>query len=278
VVADNLYSGTEIDFDNIQLLDTLARQAALTIDNALTYQDLQKAQRELVSAERLVAVGEMAARVSHEIRNPLATIGGFARSVLKKPEDINSVKRKTEVVVKEIARLEELLNDLLDMARPRVLSLEPQSINEIVEHAILLADADLKANGAAVERELAPDLPKVPCDRSRLLQAFLNTIRNGAQAMPNGGTMCVRTNLLQRGPSSPAFVQIHIADSGTGISARAMKQVFDPFFSTKVSGSGLGLAVTKRIIQDHGGQIDLDSEEGKGTTFTFSLPVSNEPM
>jgi len=274
VFADNLYSGSQIEDDDVQLLDTLAQQAGLTIDNALTYAALQQAQRELVSSERLVAVGEMAARVSHEIRNPLATIGGFARSVLKKPDDIESVKRKTQVVVDEVTRLEELLTDLLDMARPRPLDLREQNINELAEHALLLAEADIRTMNARVEREFAPELPTVKLDRSRMLQALLNTIRNGAQAMPDGGELKVITRLIPKSELRPEMVEIAVADNGVGISEKAMRQVFDPFFSTKVSGSGLGLAVTKRIIQDHGGQIDVHSREGKGTTFIFSLPVA----
>ena len=273
VFADNLYSNSAIEADDIQLLDTLAGQAALTIDNALTYQALQGAQRELVSAERLVAVGEMAARVSHEIRNPLATIGGFGHSILKKPNDETSVTRKARVIVSEVARLEELLTDLLDMARARPLQPAPESLGEIVEHALLLAEADLRAYNVSVERELAPDLPMICVDRARLLQALLNTMRNGAQAMPDGGTLRVTTRLIADHEEQGEKLQIAIADSGTGISERALKQVFDPFFSTKVSGSGLGLAVTRRIIEDHGGHIDVDSAEGRGTTFFFMLPL-----
>ena len=285
VFADNLYSGSSINDDDVQLLDTLAQQAGLTIDNALTYRDLRDAQKELVSSERLVAVGEMAARVSHEIRNPLATIGGFARSVLKKPDDVEGVNRKIGVVVSEVARLEELLTDLLDMARPRPLDFQAQSINEMLEHALLLAESELKSHGATVVRELSPDLPPARVDRSRILQALLNTIRNGAQAMNQPGTMRVATRLVRMASSTnddtnvsstneEEWIQVEIADSGVGISERAMKQVFDPFFSTKVSGSGLGLAVTKRIIQDHGGKIDVKSQEGEGTTFFFLLPVA----
>ena len=275
VFADNLYSNNAIEPDDIQLLDTLAQQAALTIDNALTYQALQSAQRELVSAERLVAVGEMAARVSHEIRNPLATIGGFGHSILKKPDDEGAVKRKARVIVSEVARLEELLTDLLDMARARPLQLAPESMGEIIEHALLLAEADLRAYNVQVERDLAPDLPLMCVDRARLLQALLNTLRNGAQAMPDGGILRVATRLEPVQPDAAAGEQlkIQIADSGTGISERALKQVFDPFFSTKVSGSGLGLPVTRRIIQDHGGHIEVESSEGSGTTFTFLLPL-----
>lgn len=275
VIADNLYSGAAIDEGDVQLLDTLAQQAGLTIDNALSYEALQSAQRELVSAERLVAVGEMAARVSHEIRNPLATIGGFARSVLKKADDEAGVRRKVGVIVSEVARLEELLTDLLDMARPRPLDFQLHSINEVVEHALLLADADVRNCGALVRRELAPDLPPIAVDRARLLQAFLNTIRNGAQAMPDGGTLRLSTHLGHR-PGVGAVIEVAIADSGVGIPQRALKSVFDPFFSTKVSGSGLGLAVTKRILQDHHGQIEVTSAEGRGTTFTFVLPLQRK--
>jgi PAS domain S-box-containing protein len=277
VMADNLYSGSLIDSDDVQLLDTLAQQAGLTIDNALAYEALQRAQRELVSAERLVAVGEMAARVSHEIRNPLATIGGFARSVMRKTDDEAGVKRKVGVIVSEVARLEELLTDLLDMARPRPLDLQPQSINEVVEHALLLADADLR--DVTLEKDLATDLPPVWLDRGRILQAFLNTIRNGAQAMPDGGVMRVSTCMGGKPASGDLpTLRVAIEDSGVGIPQRALKSVFDPFFSTKVSGSGLGLPVTKRIIQDHGGRIDVKSEEGLGTTFIFDLPIDRRPI
>lgn len=274
VLADNLYSGAPIHDGDIQLLDTLAQQAGLTIDNALAYEALQRAQRELMSAERLVAVGEMAARVSHEIRNPLATIGGFARSVLKKAEDVAGVRSKVGIIVAEVERLEELLTDLLDMARPRPLDLQAQPINEVVEHAILLADADIRGADVRLEKDLNPDLPLIAVDRGRLLQAFLNTIRNGAQAMPDGGVMHIATRISSRAAEK---LEIEIKDSGLGISQRALKSVFDPFFSTKVSGSGLGLAVTKRIIQDHGGQIEVFSEEGQGTTFVFSLPLNPIP-
>ena len=269
VVADNLYSQAPIEDDDVRLLETVAQQAALTIDNALTYQALHKAQNELVSAERLVAVGEMAARVSHEIRNPLATIGGWARSILKKPDDSAGVRRKISIITDEVSRLEELLTDLLDMARPRDLVLEPQSINEIVEHALLLAEADIKASGVTLEQNLALNLPSALLDRRRVLQALLNTLRNGAQAMVDGGILGVETRLLPDANS----LQVEVRDTGAGIPQRALKQIFDPFFSTKIRGSGLGLAVTLRIIRDHNGTIEVFSDEGKGTRFLMTLPL-----
>lgn len=272
VLADNLYSGTPIEDDDLRLLDTVAQQAGLTIDNALTYQALSKAQREVASAERLVAVGEMAARVSHEIRNPLSTIGGFARSLLKRPDDADMVRRKTEVIVEEVSRLEELLTDLLDMARPRELDLQPHSINDIAERALLLANADIKASGVEVEKHLTPDPPLLLCDGRRLLQCLLNAMRNAAQAMPDGGTLTVETHIVRETPDG-VHIEFEVCDTGVGIPQKALKQVFDPFFSTKMRGSGLGLPVTLRIIRDHGGDINVYSEEGEGTRFVISLPL-----
>lgn len=273
VLADNLYSMAPIEEDDLRLLDTVAQQAGLTVDNALTYQDLQKAQKDLVAAERLGAVGEMAARVSHEIRNPLATIGGFARSILRRADDIDDVQKKTGIIVEEVERLEELLSDLLDMARPRELDLQLHNINDIVDHALLLAGADVKAFNVEVKKELQPDLPSVLVDRRRLLQALLNTMRNGAQAMPNGGMMFVATRISQKSENSPPMLEIEVRDTGVGIPERALKQIFDPFFSTKIRGSGLGLAVTLRIIRDHGGDIDVFSGPNEGTVFVISLPL-----
>jgi len=274
VLADNLYSGAPIEPDALQLLETLAQQAGLTVDNALTYRALQKAQRELMSAERLVAVGEMAARVSHEIRNPLTTIGGFARGVLRHASDPAVVREKAEIIVNEVERLETLLTDLLDMAVGRPLEVQRQNVNDIVEHSLLLADADIQANRVCVERHLATDLPELEVDRGRLLQALLNTLRNGAQAMETGGALVVTTRVA--GSTAQPMLEIEVKDSGSGIPERALKQVFDPFFSTKIRGSGLGLAITRRIVQDHGGMIDVYSNEGEGTTFILCFPLPAE--
>jgi len=268
IFADNLYSGAPIETDDIQLLDALSQQAGLTIANALAYQALQLAQRELVGAERLAAVGEMAARVSHEIRNPLATVGGFARSIAKKPDNADEVRRKSGIIVDEVERLEDLLNDLLEMAKPRTLDLQSQSINAIVEHALLLAESEITAHLVQVEKTLDKTLPSILCDRARVLQAVLNIIRNGAQAMPDGGTLRVQTKRSENGE----YLQVIVQDSGMGITGQALKHVFDPFFSTKLKGSGLGLAITRRILRDHGGEIDVHSEPGQGTNFILNWP------
>jgi signal transduction histidine kinase len=270
VLADNAFSGNLIEESDVQLLDSLAGQAGLTIDNARTYQELQKAQKELVNSERLAVVGDMTARLSHEIRNPLATIGGFARRLVKHPEDAEMVQRNASVIVNETERLEELLNDLLEMALPSQIELESQHLSEVLDQALLLASADFIALNVEVERDYDPSIPEVHLDRARLLQALLNIVRNGAQAMPNGGVLRVSTTM-----KNPDTVQIRISDQGKGISENALKHVFDPFYSTKIKGSGLGLPITWQIIQDHGGNIEVESEINKGTTFIISLPLQS---
>jgi signal transduction histidine kinase len=281
VIADNLYSSTPIEEADLQLLDTLARQAGLAIDNARTYEALQKAQKDLLAADRLVVIGELAARISHEIRNPLATIGGWARNLLRKPDNPSEVQRKAGIIVDEVKRLEELLTDVLGIARARPLNLEPHRINEIVERALMLAEADIRASKVEIHKQLDDALPLTRVDRSRLLQALLNIIRNGAQSMSGkeDGVLriCTRFNqpsqlLLNEKPDAKSWIDIEVRDEGKGISEQALKQVFDPFFSTKLSGSGLGLSVTRRIVQDHGGEIEVESEPGQGTSFVLRLP------
>lgn len=281
VIADNLYSDTPVEAGDLQLLDTLARQAGLALDNARAYEQLQKAQKDLLAADRLVVIGELAARVSHEIRNPLATIGGWARNLTRKADNPAEVQRKAGIITDEVKRLEELLTDVLGMSRARPLNLEPNQINEIIERALMLAEADIKANNVRVDRQLDGDLPITLVDRNRLLQALLNIIRNGAQAMSGKGEGVLRIatrltrpseDVLLAHPDTPAMVDIEIRDEGKGISQQALKQIFDPFFSTKLSGSGLGLSVTRRIVQDHGGEIEVNSEPDHGTAFVLRLP------
>lgn len=286
VLADNLYSNTPIDDQALQTLETLARQAGLAIDNARTYQVLLRAQSDLLAADRLVVIGELAARISHEIRNPLATIGGWAHNLQRYPHDPDSVTRKARIIVEEVNRLESLLTDVLGMAKARPLNLEPQQINEIMERALLLAEAEIQANKAVVEKNFG-DLPLVLVDRSRILQALLNLIRNGVQAMSNnpGGHLSLTTRIsappgsvIVAHPKAPSLIEIEIRDEGHGIPQKTLKQVFDPFFSTRLSGSGLGLSVTRRIVQDHGGEISVDSQPNEGTTFVLLLPLRLAPQ
>ena len=151
--------------------------------------------------------------------------------------------------------------------RPGSIELAPQHVSEIVDQALLLSEADIRALKVQVETDYE-EIPIILLDRARLLQALLNIVRNGAQSMPDGGVLRVSIVLKK-----PSMVQIRISDQGKGIPPNALKHVFDPFYSTKLKGSGLGLPITWRIIQDHGGKLEVESKVDEGTTFIISLPL-----
>jgi hypothetical protein len=268
VIADNIYNNQPIDDEDVQLLETLAHQAGLAIANAQAFNQLQHTQQQLVHAEKMAAIGEMAARVSHEIRNPLSTVGGFARSILRRPDDRERIKRNTQIIAEEVKRLEDLLTDMLDLARPPKLMLRPENLHDILDQAWLLSSGEVRGEApVAVRKDYASHLPPVYVDARSLLRAFLNVVRNGVQAMPEGGTLTIATRM------NGNQVQVVIADTGTGIPRHVLPTIFTPFVSHRTRGSGLGLPITRQVIEEHGGRMEAESEEGKGSRFTFYLPV-----
>ncbi|MBI3249464.1 MAG: GAF domain-containing protein [Deltaproteobacteria bacterium] len=268
IVADNLYNSRSITPEDVQLLATLAQLAGLALANAQAYSALQHTQQELVRAEKMAAVGEMAARVSHEIRNPLVTVGGFARSILRAPDDVERVKRNTGIIADEVRRLEELLTDMLDLSHPRTLALRPERLADVLDQALLLATGEAHTDAPVIVRkEYAPNLPPVCIDARSLLRAFLNVMRNALQAMPDGGMLTVTT----RGLGCQALVSI--GDTGGGIPKHVLPTIFTPFVSHRLQGTGLGLSITRQIVIEHEGHLSVDTTEGQGTTFTFSLPL-----
>lgn len=270
IVADNLYNSRPIAPEDVQLLATLAQLAGLALANAQAYSALQHTQQELVRAEKMAAVGEMAARVSHEIRNPLVTVGGFARSILRAPDDVERVKRNTGIIADEVRRLEELLTDMLDLSHPRTLALRPERLADVLDQALLLATGEAHTDAPVmVRKEYDPNLPPVCIDARSLLRAFLNVMRNALQAMPDGGMLTVTT----RGLGCQALVSI--ADTGGGIPKHVLPTIFTPFVSHRLQGTGLGLSITRQIVIEHEGHLSVDTTEGQGTTFTFSLPLQS---
>lgn len=232
---------------------------------------LNRAQQEAARAETLAAMGKMATHVSHEIRNPLSTIGGFARSILRHPEDVERVRKNTQIIADEVTRLEQLLTDMLDMARPPVLKLRPENLHEILDKAWLLTD------GAPVEKSLITarknydtQLPPVEADAATLLRAFLNVTRNAVQMMPDGGTVTITTRR-----SDQDEAEVVIADTGPGIAPEVLPTIFAPFVSHRPDGTGLGLAATQKIVAQHGGRVAVQSELGKGAQFIFHLPLAS---
>jgi PAS domain S-box-containing protein len=229
--------------------------------------ELREAQDQLVKKEKLAILGKLAGGVGHELRNPLGAIKNaayFLDMALENPDP--DVKEMVELINKEVARSENIISSLLDFARPKTLTLRKESVKKVVTES-------LKRNpvpgNVTVINNLDETLPEIQTDPDKLLQVFDNLISNAFQAMPTGGKLTITSKL-----SGPEVVSIAFADTGTGISAENMKKLFEPLFTTKIKGIGLGLVVTKTIVEAHGGHLDVRSEEGKGTTFTVNLPFS----
>ena len=280
LLADNLYSGRPISDEQVEFLSIFANHSALAIQNVETHQALEDkvaeleeayrklecAQDELVRSERLSTMGEMSARVAHEIRNPLATIGGFARSIRKNPAP-DRVERNTKIIVEEVERLERILAETMDFVRPAKPNFERQDVNVILRDTYLPMEEGLKTQGVRIVASLDPELLLVWADADQLKQVFLNVVRNAVQAMPGDGEIRINTT------TENGVIVVEISDSGEGVSAEHLEHLFSPFFTTKTYGTGLGLAVCRKIVQDHGGEIEAHSRVGEGTMLRVRLPA-----
>jgi signal transduction histidine kinase len=278
IVADNLYKDRDISPWDMRLLRLFANHAAMALQNAATYAKLQDnidqlkaVQEQLIQAERLSAIGQMTAKVAHEIRNPLVTIGGFARSVLKGLEKDSPQSRRCEIIVEETMRLEEILGSLLDFSRQRDLNLEDCRIEKIVARACTLVRDDLVRNKVVIQRDIQKGLPDLLLDVHKIVQVLINLIKNAIQAMKEGGEITLSAHLQGR------FVSLKVADTGAGIPPGILSNIFNPFFTTKSEGFGLGLAISRNYIYDHGGNISVQSRVGEGTVFDILLPLPSVP-
>ncbi|MCY3020627.1 MAG: ATP-binding protein, partial [Planctomycetota bacterium] len=274
ILADNLYSGRAITDDHVKLLTLFASRAALAIENAETYRELQKsldrlrqAQKEVVHSEKLAMIGKMAAHVAHEIRNPLSTIGGFARAILRKPDNVDRVTKNANIIAEEATRLENMLKGVMDFSRPSAPVPRLTDFNNVVEKAFRTQAEILSSRNIHSSLDLDRSIPEMQLDENQILQMLHNMIRNAAESMLQGGALTLKTG------REGDMAYLVIADSGSGIPPEILEQVFDPFFTTKPDGTGLGLAVSKKIVDDHGGRIEVQSHVGKGTTFRILLPI-----
>jgi signal transduction histidine kinase len=266
--------------DEMALVESLAGQAAIAIENSRLFHDLQRAhvrlrenyearrstQVELVKKEKLAALGEMAALVAHEIRNPLTAVRGFAQRIVRRAENDEGTRNSAEIIVDEVDRLNKVIRDVLDFARRLEPILEEYPVNQLVQDLLTLEEEVLSERDITVEVDCAPNLPPLRMDRTQMRQVLLNLIGNARAAMPNGGTLTLRTRREKGGQV------LEVADDGTGMPKAVQEKLFTPFFTTKTHGTGLGLTVAQRIVQSHGGRITWKSAEGKGTTFTIHMP------
>ena len=235
----------------------------------------RKLEEKLHQAERLAALGEMIAGVSHEIRNPLGIIRSTAELLHDRAEHERQ-KRFSSIIVEEATRLNDTLTEFLDFARPKTLRPMKCRLEDVLERNLKVMEPEFQRLGVHVERHYDSGHFALEADPDLLYRAFVNLFANALQAMPEGGTLRVRT-ALANGRVNPAQMELIIQDTGPGISPRIQKKIFNPFFTTREKGTGLGLAIVRNIIDSHNGEIEVESEEGKGTTMIIRLPLHQTP-
>jgi len=226
---------------------------------------------KLNQAERLAHLGKMVATVSHEIKSPLGIVRSTAEILEKRIKKVApGNEHLAKIVVDETVRLNNIVVEFLDFARPQKAELKPANVNEVIKRVLDFLSHELKRQHIELIADLAPDLPKNMLDQDLFYRALLNILMNGIQAMTENGQLLVRTSRLPSGETVLA-----IRDNGIGMSAEKIEQIFRPFFTDKNKGTGLGLAITKSIIDSHNADIAVESELGKGTTFTVTLPPAS---
>jgi two-component system, NtrC family, nitrogen regulation sensor histidine kinase GlnL len=237
-------------------------------------------EEDLKRADRLAMVGTLAAGLAHEIRNPLGGIKGAAQLLKRSLGRDSALLEYADIMVREVDRVDKLIEQLLDLSRPAKLELTALNIHEILEEVLLLQAQAPEERKMNVKKRFDPSLPPIRGDRAQLTQVFLNLVKNARQAMTETGTLTVTTrvetdfHIRDQGAGRSKFIWIDIQDNGIGINDEDLPHIFSPFFSTKHNGTGLGLAVCYRIIKEHGGLIRVESAAGRGTTFKVSLVVA----
>jgi two-component system nitrogen regulation sensor histidine kinase GlnL len=236
-------------------------------------------EEDLKRADRLALMGTLGAGLAHEIRNPLGGIKGAAQ-LLRRSIDNPSVREFTAIMLREVDRVNQLIEQLLDLSRPTGRELAPLNIHEVLEDVLLLESQTVGERELQIKKRFDPSLPPICGDRARLTQVFLNLVKNAFQAMERG-TLVVTTrvetdyHVRENGTGRNRFIWVDLADEGHGIREEDLPHIFSPFFTTKNHGTGLGLAICYRIINEHGGTIRVESTPGKGSVFRVSLVVAD---
>jgi signal transduction histidine kinase len=256
--------------EELEILEAFSNQTALAISRALIYRDMSLKDKQIMQAEKMAAIGELAAGIAHEIRNPLGIITGSAETIRRHP-DQKIREEMTNYILEESQRINGLIGTFLDFARPKEPNLTNCDLREVLEKTLLLLSPQAKTLGIEIEKEIPQKLLQVSADPDQMRQAFTNLGVNALEAMPEGGTLKIR---VFRNARDKVWVQF--SDTGKGIPREVAAKVFDPFFTTKEGGTGLGLSIAHRIITQHRGEIHVEGGEGKGSTFTIILPLERE--
>ncbi|MCM3588105.1 PAS domain S-box protein [Mesobacillus maritimus] len=237
----------------------------LAIRNDITE---RKQNEELIHRQdKLAAVGQLAAGVAHEIRNPLTSMKGYAEFLQLDEEDPQR-REFIDIILDEIDRVNNIVEEFMVLAKPKVVELEEKNIIPILKNILSLLEFEAKKRHVKLHLDVKKDIVQIECDENRLKQVFLNFIKNGIEAMPSGGDLYVRAEVQNQN------VEISIQDTGVGIPPETLKKIGEPFYTTKKNGNGLGLMVSFKIIESHNGKVYIESEQNKGTTFKILLPAT----
>lgn len=242
----------------------------------LAFEDIthdRKIQEQMERTSQMAALGGLAAGIAHEIRNPLAAIKGAVELLPYKIDNEQFREKFLQVIGRETSRINSIVEQLLEFSRPKEPHMELTCMNELINETLDLVTYALnkvQRERIVIKKELSSNIPKVNVDNGQIRQVFLNIILNGLEAMPSGGVMTISTKMDYTAKN----LKVYFKDTGTGMNKETKKNIFNPFFTTKKSGTGLGLSVAHRIILDHHGSIDVESQEGQGTTFVISLPTN----
>jgi two-component system sensor histidine kinase HydH len=239
----------------------------------LLFKDLSEVRslrKEIARSQRLASVGRLAAGVSHEIRNPLSSIKGFATYFKERYHDIPENQQISNLMIQEVDRLNRVVGQLHEFARPITVSKKPMNIRTLLENSLKMIERQTSEANIKIQTRLDTDIGEVLVDPDRINQVFLNLYLNAIESMINGGSLDVW--LLKN--EKKDGIEIRVRDTGTGISQEDLTHIFDPYFTTKSSGTGLGLAIVHNIIEAHEGEIKVDSMLGQGTTIIILLPYT----
>jgi signal transduction histidine kinase/CheY-like chemotaxis protein len=262
--------------DELRLAEGIALQAAVASENSRLYEgvkqqmvELKRTQAQLIQSTKLAAIGELAANIAHEINNPLTSVLGFASYLAEQVSPGQPMREELDLIQEEAGRARDIVRDLLHFSRQREFIPQITDLNTVLEQTLSMVRRQGALDAISLREEYAPGLAPVEIDVPRIKQVFLNLINNAVYVMKDrGGSLTIRSQ------ASGAMVQVEVTDTGTGIAPEHLDRIFEPFFTTKpeVSGTGLGLSVSMGIVESHGGTIEVQSELGKGSTFTVKLP------
>lgn len=284
LLADNAITGAPIELANLRMLQIFAQEASAAIENTRFYrelaekvilrekanQTLRESQEHLLRSERLSTIGKMAALLAHEIRTPLVSIGGFARKMLRSTPMEDLRREEMQIIVSEATHLERLVDEVLGFSRIAHPVFKPVDIASLIRSVIIALQEEIEKSAVKPVTAIEPTLPFIEADESQLRQALMNLVTNALDAMTAGGTLSITAC------RDGSYIEIGVSDTGIGICPENWDRLFSPFFTTKVTGTGLGLAVVSQVIHNHRGSLRFDSIPNRGTTFYIRLALRQE--